>query len=133
MSEAEVQVPADLFAEAAGDAKLVAFVKEVQAAAVDPNKPYRLNATGDGAFLRWTLGPYRGSASASNMGAGDFSGDGQTGTSTAKTGRFTLDLAPHRAHLVLMDNNAVLVLDYTGHGFERGLDGNYHGRWSYYG
>ncbi|KAL6298317.1 hypothetical protein BKA93DRAFT_932171 [Sparassis latifolia] len=133
MSEAEVQVPADVFAEVAGDAELAAFVKEVQAAAVDRNKPYVFKVRGTGRVLQWTLGPYRGSASTFKRGAGHFAGEGTTGTSTAKTGRFTLDLALHTAHLVLKDNRGVLVLDYTGGGLERGLDGSYEGGWAYFG
>ncbi|GBE84595.1 hypothetical protein SCP_0605740 [Sparassis crispa] len=134
MSEAEVQVPADVFAEAAGDAELAAFVKEVQTAAVDSNKPYALRVMSNGKFLQWTVGPYRGVANAAfKRGAGNFRGHGTNGESAAKTGRFTLVLAPRTVHLVLTDDKGELVFDFTAGGLEKGLDGSYEGRWSYFG
>ncbi|KAL6302071.1 hypothetical protein BKA93DRAFT_751491 [Sparassis latifolia] len=121
-----VQVPADIFAEAASDPRLAAAIEQLSVAVkASPGDDLKVVAI-DG-VLKWTVANFAGTAKTSDTGAAHYIGSGYGVEYPPTLGTFTLTVTPVAATLVLKDDVEGREVTYRGEGVSMGLNNTYSG------
>ncbi|GBE84569.1 hypothetical protein SCP_0605480 [Sparassis crispa] len=131
MSEAEVQVPADVFAEAASDPRLAAAIEQLSEA-IEAGAGDELHVVAIDGVLKWTSTNFAGTAKTSDTGAARYIGTGYSVEYPPTKGTFELTLTPVTATLVLKDDVEGREATYKGEGVSKDLNNTYKGRWVWF-